>query len=129
MGGGGGLLFGPPPRTDLPLGPGRQGTVTFPKVRGAEEKCPSGDNLVVVEESGLGHSANPPPPRGVWHGAVVVGCLLLVAPIGLSPLVLLTPSEPVCVWWVGGGRGLLLLCHKVDHLHALPKWHLCQGFI
>ena len=67
-----------------------------------------------------------PPPRGVWHGAVVVGCLLLVAPIGLSPLVLLTPSEPVCVWWVGGA-GVVASLPQGGPSACSPKRALVPG--
>ena len=35
--------------------------------------------------------------RGGWHKASVLDCLPLAAPIGLSPLLILTPCGPECV--------------------------------
>ena len=39
----------------------------------------------------------------VWHKASVSDCLALAAPIGLSPLLILTLCGPKCVLVGGGG--------------------------
>ena len=53
----------------------------------------------------------PPGGRGAWHKASVLGCLPLAAPIGLSPLLILT----LC----GSERILVMSTEPLDDLSCL----------